>query len=105
MTSKRIRRDPRYYFWTGQGNPLSAADVYQKAFRRVLSKVGLEKRAHPHMLRDTFAVEMLLAGVPLDQVSKMLGHSSVAITEKSYAPWCRARQDQLRESVRKSWTG
>jgi integrase len=55
------------------------------------------------MLRDTFAVEMLLAGVPIDQVSMLLGHSSVKITEKHYSPWVKARQDQLAASVRNAW--
>jgi len=55
------------------------------------------------MLRDTFAVEMLLAGVPLEQVSMLLGHKSVKITEKHYAPWVKARQEQLAASVRKAW--
>jgi site-specific recombinase XerD len=36
-----------------------------------------------HMLRDTFAVEMLLAGVPLEKVSKLLGHKLVATTQKT----------------------
>jgi integrase/recombinase XerD len=31
------------------------------------------------MFRDTFAVEMLLAGVPIDQVSILLGDASVKI--------------------------
>jgi len=47
------------------------------------------------MLRDTFAVQLLLAGVPLDQVSLLLGHSSIKITEKHYAPFVKARQQQL----------
>jgi hypothetical protein len=55
------------------------------------------------MFRDTFAVEMLLAGVPIDQVSLLLGHASVKITEKSYAPFVKARQLQLQESVRNAW--
>lgn len=55
------------------------------------------------MFRDTFAVEMLLAGVPIDQVSLLLGHASVKITEKSYAPFVKARQVQLQESVRNAW--
>ena len=64
---------------------------------------GAPKRCHPHMLRDTFAVEMLLAGVPLEQVSILLGHKSVKITEKHYAPWVKARQEQLAANVRKAW--
>jgi hypothetical protein len=31
---------------------------------------GEQKRCRPHMFRDTFAVEMLLAGVPIDQVPR-----------------------------------
>jgi integrase len=46
------------------------------------------------MFRDTYAVELLLAGVPVDQVSLLLGHSSVKITERHYAPFCKARQQQ-----------
>ena len=64
---------------------------------------GSPKRCHPHMFRDTFAVEMLLAGVPLEQVSILLGHKSVKITEKHYAPWVKARQEQLAANVRKAW--
>ena len=55
------------------------------------------------MFRDTFAIELLLAGVPIDQVSILLGHKSVKITEKHYAPWVKARQDQLEKSVRAAW--
>jgi integrase/recombinase XerD len=55
------------------------------------------------MLRDTFAVELLLAGVALEEVSLLLGHKSVKITERHYAPWVKARQEKLSESVKKSW--
>jgi integrase/recombinase XerD len=55
------------------------------------------------MFRDTFAIELLLAGVPIDQVSVLLGHKSVKITEKHYAPWVKACQDQLEKSVRAAW--
>ncbi len=55
------------------------------------------------MFRDTFAVELLLAGVPIDQVSLLLGHSSVKVTEKHYAPFVKARQAQLEQSARMAW--
>jgi site-specific recombinase XerD len=51
------------------------------------------------MLRDTFAVEMLLTGVPLEDVSRMLTHSSIRTTEKHYAPWVKARQRQLEDKA------
>jgi integrase/recombinase XerD len=101
--------NPRYFFWSGNGSPKSAVGNWQRSFRRLFkianlrSDDGSPKRCHPHMLRDTFAVEMLLAGVPLEQVSILLGHKSVKITEKHYAPWVKARQEQLAANVRKSW--
>jgi integrase len=55
---------------------------------------------HSHMLRDTFAVELLLAGVALEKVSKLLGHKSIRVTEKHYAPWVRSRTDQLENEMK-----
>ena len=55
------------------------------------------------MLRDTFAVEYLLAGMPLEEVSRLLGHSSVLITQKHYAPWVLQRQQRLAASQRAAW--
>jgi hypothetical protein len=40
-------------------------------------------------LRDTFAVEHLLAGTSMQDLSKMLSHKTVRVTEKYYAPWFR----------------
>ena len=101
--------NPRYFFWSGNGDPKSAVADWQRSYRRLFKTAdirtadGEKKRCHPHMFRDTFAVEMLLAGVPIDQVSLLLGHASVKITEKSYAPFVKARQLQLQESVRNAW--
>jgi hypothetical protein len=55
------------------------------------------------MCRDTFAVELLLSGVPLDQVSLLLAHDSIKVTERHYAPFVKARQEQLETSVRLAW--
>ena len=102
--------NPRYFFWSGNGSPKSVVGNWQRSFRRLfkianlLSDDGSPKRCHPHMFRDTFAVEMLLAGIPLEQVSILLGHKSVKITEKHYAPWVKARQEQLALNVRKAWS-
>src|SRR5260370_38996080 len=64
---------------------------------------GQQKPAHLHMMRDTFAVEYLLAGMPLEEVSRLLGHSSVTITQKHYAPWVLERQQRLAASQREAW--
>ena len=54
------------------------------------------------MFRDTFAVELLIAGIPLERVAVLLGNT-VKIAEKHYAPWVAARQEQLEEDIRKTW--
>jgi integrase len=101
--------NPRYFFWSGNGDPKTVVADWQRSYRRLFTSAdirtadGERKRCHPHMFRDTFAVEMLLAGVPIDQVSLLLGHASVKITEKSYSPFVKARQIQLQESVRNAW--
>ena len=59
---------------------------------------------HPHRFRDTFAVSLLLKGVSLESVSKLLGHTSIKVTERHYAPWVKARQEQLEADVRRTWT-
>jgi hypothetical protein len=44
-----------------------------------------------------------VAGVPLERVSILLGHTSVRITEKHYAPWVRERQEQTEADVKRTW--
>jgi len=78
-----------------------ATETHPKLF---LEADGSPRPAHLHMLRDTFAVEYLLAGMPLEEVSRLLGHSSVLITQKHYAPWVLERQQRLATSVRTAWS-
>ena len=40
-----------------------------------------------HSLRDTFASQLLTAGVQLGYVSKQLGHAGVSVTARHYARW------------------
>jgi len=48
-------------------------------------------------------VELLLTGVPIEHVAILLGHSSIKITERHYAPWVKTRQQKLEEEVSRSW--
>src|SRR5437016_6007638 len=71
---------------------------------RKLFKLANVPNGHAHRFRDTFAVELLLAGVPIERVSVLLGHQSVRITEKHYAPWVRSRQEQLEADLARAWS-
>jgi hypothetical protein len=51
--------------------------------------------------RDTFAVSLLTCGVSLVSVSHLLGHQSIKITQRHYAPWVKARQDALDRELKR----
>lgn len=94
--------NPEYFFWSGQSKLTTAAGNQRKYLKRLFKIAGVGG-GKPHRFRDTFAVELLLADVPLERVSILLGHSSVKVTEKYYSPWVKSRQDQLEADVRKTW--
>lgn len=97
--------NPQYIFWnSGTGQPESAVKSWHRDLRAVFLAAELPD-GHPHQLRDTAAVEWLKAGIPLEEVSKLLGHASIKTTEKHYAPWVKARHDRLDELVMGTWKG
>lgn len=101
-TLEELPVESPYYFWTGKSKRKSAVGDWQRSLAK-LFKLAKVENGHAHRFRNTFAVENLLANVPLEQVPVLLGHQSVQITEKHYAPWVRARQQQLEASVRSAW--
>ncbi len=90
-----------HYFWTGKSDPATVASYWRKRLHAVAVKAGVEG-FHPHRLRDTFAVELLLSGLAMQDVSTLLGHSSVRTTEQYYAPWNHARRTRLVSLVREA---
>jgi site-specific recombinase XerD len=57
------------------------------------------------MFRDTFAIETLNSGAPIEQVSMLLGHKNIKTTQDSYLPWVKSRQVLLDATMRNSWSG
>jgi integrase/recombinase XerD len=96
MTSKQ------YWFWSGAGELETAITNWRARLQRLFELAKIPD-GHAHRFRDTFAVELLLAGVPIERVSVLLGHQSVRITEKHYRPWAKSRQEQLEADLRKAW--
>jgi integrase len=96
---------PFYVFYDGTSTPPLAAHMMSKRISRVFTRAKIQTLGHmkSHRLRDTFAVDLLQKGVPLEHVSKLLGHTSIATTEKSYAQWVKGRQDRLDTLVTDSW--
>src|SRR5882724_1655572 len=76
----------RYFFWSGIGKLDSAVRSWQARLKKLFDLAKVTK-GHAHRFRDTFGVELLLAGVPIERVSILLAHQSVKITEKYYNQW------------------
>ncbi|MDE3236534.1 MAG: site-specific integrase [Bacteroidota bacterium] len=53
------------------------------AYLKIIQEIaGISKKLHTHLFRHTFASTITLqSGIPLETVSKMLGHSKITITQ------------------------
>jgi site-specific recombinase XerD len=101
---KELNRIPgeRHFFWNGSCKLSTLLGNYYRAFLALAVHAKVD-HPHFHRFRDTFAVSLLEKGVSLENVSVLLGHSSIRVTEKHYAPWVKSRQDMLEAAVRKAW--
>jgi len=60
-------------------------DFITKTFKKNSRRLEI-KDARFHDLRRTFGLNLIKSGMPIFKVSKLLGHSSVKVTEQHYAP-------------------
>ncbi len=104
----RLTNDnPAYVFWNrrkdSSGQPFSC--YMGKQVSEAFTVAGVDSEGHmvSHRLRATFAVDLLTKGLPLEHVSKLLGHRSVTTTERHYAKWVKGRQDRLDALVSATW--
>jgi integrase/recombinase XerD len=96
-----------YFFWSGQGSPKSITGNWGKRFIvPAFDEAKIPRNGHmlAHRLRDTLAVDLLEKGVPLEDVSKLLGHTNIKTTERHYAAWVQGRQDRLDSLVSGTWS-
>jgi integrase len=96
-----IESGSEYFFWTGNGKRDSAVSVWERTLRRLFALASV--KGNPHMYRHTFATDLLIRGVPIEDVAILLGHSSPVITAKYYAHFVKARRERLEQRVRALW--
>ena len=67
------------------GTSADASHV-RRSFRRVVEAAGLDPREWmPRELRHSFVSLLSDAGVPIEQISRLVGHSETTTTETIYA--------------------
>lgn len=107
------RRSKRHWFLTGNSRLQTAVTFWHRRLSDLFKRMEVTELARENRVtrdearkqleardgkfalsptrrfRDTFAVELILAGVPLERVSVLLGNTSIKITKRHYAPWVR----------------
>lgn len=96
--------------WERSSKGRRPEDILIRDGRKIFVALGAQMRRmgrdtsgqliSPHSFRHLVATRMLQAGVPLDVVSKILDHSSVAITLKVYAKHSQAQIDAAFDALR-----
>lgn len=77
--AERFKRDRDFLFLNHMGGPLSVRSV-DRIVTKYCARLG--KRVTPHMLRHSFATHMLENGADILAIKEILGHSSLATTQK-----------------------
>lgn len=67
-------------FCTLKGGEVDQSHIRHMMKRRA-TRAGIEKRAHAHMLRHRFAIDLIKEGADLLTVRDLLGHASASTTQ------------------------
>ena len=60
---------------------IGSLDMVNKRIKKVAKMCGIKKRISFHVSRHSFAVLALNYGMPIESVSKILGHTDIATTQ------------------------
>jgi integrase len=85
-------------FPNAAGDPLHRRTLHERGFRPALAAANL-RAFTVHSLRHFHASALLLAGVPIAEVSARLGHGNPAITMKVYTHFIRGAESKAAETI------
>jgi integrase/recombinase XerD len=78
--AQAVAGDPSSVFTTLDGKPVSPRYV-QAMVKRYATKAGIARSVHPHLLRHSFATDLLRQAKNIRIVQRALGHARLATTE------------------------
>lgn len=76
----KLNTDTGDVFLNNRGKKITERGIAQ-VMRKVFLKAGVSAKAHPHMLRHSFATQMLDNGADMRSVQELLGHESLSTTQ------------------------
>jgi site-specific recombinase XerD len=85
-----------FLFCTLAGGQVGVRYV-QKMIKRMARRAGLDERVHPHMLRHTFATELLEEGFNIREVQEAMRHADISTTEI----YTHVLDEQLRSKIQR----
>lgn len=77
---EKIPTTSSLFFLTEDGKPLYPELVY-RLVKKYLGRVTTQKKRSPHVLRHSFATEMLNHGADLNAIKEILGHANLSATQ------------------------
>lgn len=94
IENERPKVDSEYFFATKKSGRLSAPYV-NRILNDTVKELGWKKHVSAHILRHSFASNLIKKGVNLVYVQKLLGHSNLKVT----SIYTHADMEDLQESV------
>jgi integrase len=93
-------------FCSHAGTPIEPRNLVRRGLAPALRAAGLP-RLRWHDLRHVAASSLIAAGLAADDVARILGHSSAAVTLRVYAHDfdARSRHERVRDSIDASYAG
>lgn len=79
ISSHGISEDEGYVFINNKGLKLTERGI-QYIVNRIEKKTGIMIKLHPHMLRHSYATNLLAKGADLRMIQELMGHSSISTT-------------------------
>lgn len=88
------------YFLTGADGDRIGYAAYKKQLAEAAQKAGIEKNVTPHVLRHTMTSLFAEAGVPLEVISRRLGHDSSEMTRSIYLHITKTHKEKDNQKVK-----
>ena len=96
------KKEPhKVFLFYGQGHHTMSYQAFRMIFIKYLDKAGLSHKDYtPHCLRHTCASDLLNAGMRLECVQQILGHSSIEMTRRYARLTDKTREEEYFRAMR-----